>query len=92
LQTAEGTWHLTLRAGCGLRVSKNIVVKPFIDWGCEENVCTKTEEMAEGCRELRKEMVHNLYWLYNVMMIQARSLRWVGFVACNRDHTKQNKD
>jgi hypothetical protein len=26
------------------------------------------------------------------MMIQARSLRWVGFVACNRDHTKQNKD
>jgi hypothetical protein len=65
-----GTWSLTLREGCRLRVFENRITR--------RKFGPKRDKNGEW-RRLHNEILHSLYRSLNkVRMIKSRKLRWAG--------------
>jgi hypothetical protein len=69
-----GTWPLTLREECRLRVFENRVLR--------KRFGLKRDEVTVGWRKLNNEELHNLYSSPSIIrMMQSRRMRWPGHAA-----------
>jgi hypothetical protein len=77
------TWSLILGKEDRVRVCENRVLRRIVG--------PKRDELIGGWRKLHNEDLHNLYSSPNIIrMINSRSMRWAGHVACMETHSQSS--
>jgi hypothetical protein len=70
----EGSWSLTLREECRLRVFENRVLRRVFG--------PKRDEVTGEWRKLHSEELSDMYFLANIVrVVKSRRIRWEGHVA-----------
>ena len=68
-----GTWSLTLREECRLRVCENRVLRRIFG--------PKRDEVTEEWRKLHNEELNDMCFLHNIVWVIKSRMRWAGQVA-----------